>query len=134
MRLDPKTIMWVIENLTDYDHEYDRGPRAQEMTFRKGGEDHDFKYFFAEDIREWLAKELHQTWASFLPEDVLEDHSLGPERLTHRIVYCTCGWSKSFEINHKDKTWIEDDAELSRAAGKHVSEEVEKIMERFRWE
>lgn len=134
MRLDRDTIMWVIENLTDYDHEYDRGPRAQSMTFRKGGEDHDFNYFFAEDIREWLAGELHSTWAYFLPEAVECDFSKGPEELTHRVVECSCGWEKSFEINHKDKTWIKDDAELSRASSAHRREAVEKIMERFKWE
>lgn len=134
MKLDRDTIMWVIENLTNYDHEYDRGPRAQSMTFRKGGEDHDFSYFFAEDIREWLAGELHQTYATFLPEEVLNDIRRAPEDLTHRVVRCSCGWEKSFEINHKDKTWIEDDATLIRASSAHRAEEIQKIMERFQWE
>lgn len=134
MKLDAETIMWVLDNLTDYDHEYDRGPRYQEMTFRKGGEDHDFKYFFAEDIREWLAGELHQTWAHFLPEAVERDFSKGPESLTHKVVSCSCGWSKSFEIGHKAKTYFDDDSELSEAASSHRREEIKKIMERYQWD
>lgn len=132
MKLDRDTIMWVIENLTDYDHEYDRGPRAQEMTFRKGQEEHTYKYFFAGDIREWLAGELHQRWMSFLPEELPKQYEITD--ITHRVVECTCGWKKSFEINHADKTFIENDAELARVSYDHYHEAIKEIMERYQWE
>jgi len=121
--------MWVMENLTDYDHEYDRGPRYQEMTFRKGGEYHDFKYFFAGDIREWLAGELHRTWIDFLPEK--PDHSKLP---THLVIQCVCGEYKDVNPLTEDVNYLEVESAAKECAHKHVREEIEKIMERYQWD
>lgn len=134
MRLDRDTIMWVIDNLTDYDHEYDRGPRYQEMTFRKGGEDHDFKYFFAGDIREWLAGELHGGALEFLPETAADNQHSKAEDIKRLEARCDCGWVDGFDIDHINKTYDVDERALNARHSKHVADEVKKIMERFKWE
>lgn len=131
-KLDQATLEWLIENIAHYDHEYNRGARYQEMTFRKGGEDHDFKYYFAEDIRTYLVELMHECHYQFLPEGAVK--SLKAEDLKRLEARCKCGWVDGFDIDHEAKTYDKDERELDRKHAAHVTEELKKVEERFQWE
>lgn len=130
--LDRATLEWLIENIAHYDHENDRGARHQTMTFRKNGEDHDFKYYFADDIRTYLVDLIHQGYFQFLPEEAVESHNI--EDIKRLEVRCNCGWVDGFDIDHANKTVDEDERKLKRKHDAHVAEELKKVEERFQWE
>lgn len=131
-KLDQATLEWLIENITHCDRENDRGARYQTMTFRKGGEDHDFKYYFAEDIRTYLVELMHQSHYQFLPEKAVESHNVKDlKRLEAR---CNCGWVDGFDIDHEAKTYDKDQGELDRKHVAHVAEELKKVEDHFQWE
>lgn len=130
--LDQKTLEWLIDNIAHFDRENDRGARYQTMTFRKGGEDHDFKYYFAEDIRAYLVELMHEGHYQFLPEEsVGSPNAEDTKRLEAR---CNCGWVAGFDIDHENKTYDEDERELDRKHSAHVADELKKVEERFQWE
>lgn len=130
--LDNKTLEWIINNL-NYDHEYDRGPSHQTMCFRKGGEEHSFTYFFADDIREWLADLMHNPYMTFLPKSSLRSKDEMP---THIKAICSCGeWEDTVELNISEERPYEGfERELEKLAHSHVKEATEAILARFQWE
>lgn len=130
--LDQATLEWLVENFTHYDQEYGRGARYQEMTFRKGGEDHDFKYYFAEDIRAYLVELAHEGRYHFLPEEAVGSHNA--EDLKRLEARCSCGWVDGFDLDHVSKTWITDKSALDHKHALHLQEELKKVEERFQWE
>lgn len=132
--LDNKTLEWLIENIAHYDHENDRGARYQTMTFRKNGEDHDFKYYFAEDIRSYLVELMHEGHYQLLPEKFIGDPEAEAEDFKRLETRCKCGWVAGFDIDHAVKTYDQDERELDRKHAIHVQEELKKVEDRFQWD